>query len=344
MKRAEDDFLRIVVGKPLGWAVRRYGIGRVFMVFMLLGSVWLYSIGAAQPGHPPFGQISDDTAGLIGFLLSIASSIAVGRLLWGYRRSIALITAILLWVPFFMIDTFSLQGAIVGWGFGACALWLLLRGVRSLLRKSDDFRGWEGEAWVAFQLRRFERRDRSGYRLLNNLLLEAGTHSAEIDHVLITRCGVFVIETKAWARAHVSADGRWFRGVSESTATEVHSPLQQNQGHVRMLRTVLGDVKCIPLVVLTQAQVTGLVPRGVVTLSQLRKTIRSFDRIELDDARVQALAEQLQQANVTDPVRRRERQQRMRVRDAMHHPGSVWSPISPKLAFKVFRCKVCQRS
>lgn len=314
MKRAEDDFIKIVVGKPLGWAVRRYGMGRVFLVFILFAFAWLYSAGAAQPGHHPFGQISDGTASLIGFVLSIASSIAIGRLLWSYRRSTAIITAVLLWIPFFMIYGLSLQGAILGWLFGACALWLVLYSARGLLRKSDDFRGWEGEAWVAFHLRRFERRDRSGYRLLNNLLLKSGEHSAEIDHVLVTRYGVFVIETKAWARGHVTEDGRWFRGNSETSATEVHSPQQQNQGHVRMLRTVLGYVECIPLVVLTRARMTGLVPSGVIGLSQLRETIRLFGKVVFDDARVQALAGQLEQANITEPARRRERIRRLKAR------------------------------
>ena len=83
--------------------------------------------------------------------------------------------------------------------------------------------------------------------LLNDVLLPSGGGTAQIDHILVSPGGVFVIETKdmngwifaspgqqRWTQTFMA--GRWSRMVGiKSKRFSFYNPLLQNQGHARAL-------------------------------------------------------------------------------------------------------------
>lgn len=83
--------------------------------------------------------------------------------------------------------------------------------------------------------------------LFNDVLLPSGEGTAQIDHILISPCGVFVIETKdmngwifaspgqqQWTQTYMA--DRWSRMVGiKSKRFSFYNPLLQNQGHARAL-------------------------------------------------------------------------------------------------------------
>ncbi|MYA30657.1 MAG: LysM peptidoglycan-binding domain-containing protein [Gammaproteobacteria bacterium] len=90
--------------------------------------------------------------------------------------------------------------------------------------------------------------------LLNNVLLRSGGGTAQIDHILISPAGVFVIETKdmgGWIFASPGQQrwtqtfraGRWSRMMGiKSKRFPFYNPLLQNEGHAKAL-VKLGVVK-----------------------------------------------------------------------------------------------------
>jgi len=54
-------------------------------------------------------------------------------------------------------------------------------------------KGFFGEKSVAFQLSRL---DPSKYKVINNIILQSGEKTTQIDHVVVSNYGIFVIETK----------------------------------------------------------------------------------------------------------------------------------------------------
>ena len=90
--------------------------------------------------------------------------------------------------------------------------------------------------------------------LLNNVLLPSGGGTAQIDHILISSAGVFVIETKdmgGWIFASPGQQrwtqtfraGRWSRMMGiKSKRFPFYNPLLQNEGHAKAL-VKLGVVK-----------------------------------------------------------------------------------------------------
>ena len=78
------------------------------------------------------------------------------------------------------------------------------------------------------------------YRCYHNLLVAHSTSTAQIDHVVISEYGIFVLETKNMAgQVYGSAsDQRWTKLLG-STKYQFRNPLKQNDSHVRTLANYL---------------------------------------------------------------------------------------------------------
>ncbi len=78
------------------------------------------------------------------------------------------------------------------------------------------------------------------YHLLNHVTLRLHYGTTQIDHILVSRFGVFVIETKdysGWIFAHASWE-TWTQ-VLYKAKFRFQNPLRQNQGHVAAVRNLL---------------------------------------------------------------------------------------------------------
>ncbi|EPZ43797.1 nuclease-related domain-containing protein [Alicyclobacillus acidoterrestris] len=82
------------------------------------------------------------------------------------------------------------------------------------------------------------------YIIRNNVLIPNGdSDTAQIDHVILSPYAIFVVETK---NIHGRVTGRqndqfWTVWTNKGTY-DLYNPIRQNQGHIRALRNVLGDL------------------------------------------------------------------------------------------------------
>lgn len=105
--------------------------------------------------------------------------------------------------------------------------------------QSPAFTGERGEVRVNAGLRRFL--DQKYYSLLENITLPIGDMTTQIDHVVISPYGIFVIETKnmdGWIFGNAD-NARWTQ-VIYKFRNSFQNPLQQNEVHVRALRQLVG--------------------------------------------------------------------------------------------------------
>lgn len=129
-----------------------------------------------------------------------------------------------------------------------------------------------GEARVAnLLLRHFGHPD---YHLMNHVTLRMDGATTQVDHILVSRFGVFVIETKDFS-------GWIFADASSTTWTQVlyrqkfklQNPLFQNARHVRAVEGLLDflpvDVIRSVVVFCGDAELRTEVPENVVTLEAL---------------------------------------------------------------------------
>ena len=108
--------------------------------------------------------------------------------------------------------------------------------------------GENGERAVSSYLADLECED---YQVFNDLLLRDGNYTTQIDHIILSRHGVFVIETKnVHGKVYGSGNAEFWKqylpdwGYKRYGTTQEHqlrNPLWQNAGHIKSLRRLVFD-------------------------------------------------------------------------------------------------------
>ena len=111
------------------------------------------------------------------------------------------------------------------------------------------------------------------YHLMNHITLRLQDGTTQVDHILVSRFGIFVIETKnynGWIFAH-SKHANWTQ-VLFSRKSQFQNPIFQNLRHVRAVQELLDflPADCVKSVVVFtgEAEFKTEVPPGVVSLAQ----------------------------------------------------------------------------
>jgi hypothetical protein len=147
-----------------------------------------------------------------------------------------------------------------------------------------------GEALVSQAIQsNFESPD---YHLLNHITLKLKDGTTQIDHILVSRFGVFVIETKDY-KGWIFADPRqpnWTQ-VLFKLKFKFQNPIFQNKRHVRAVQEVLDflpadSIKSI-VIFTGAAEFKTNIPSGVFTLSSFFKFLQSSTEEILSLNRVQ---------------------------------------------------------
>ena len=104
--------------------------------------------------------------------------------------------------------------------------------------KSPWFKGFIGELVVNFLLKLSL--DKSQYHLLKNITLPTEDGSTQIDHILVSKFGIFVIETKnmkGWIFGSKNQK-QWTQKIYKHTS-RFQNPLHQNYKHTKTLASYL---------------------------------------------------------------------------------------------------------
>ncbi len=120
------------------------------------------------------------------------------------------------------------------------------------------------------------------YHLLNNVTLRHGNSTTQIDHVLISQYGIFVIETKGykgWIFGKES-DRKWTQ-VLYKAKFRFPNPIKQNAGHIAAVCSLFKlDRKIFHSIVVFcgQPQFKTELPLNVIYYRQLVDYIRGFKK------------------------------------------------------------------
>lgn len=119
-----------------------------------------------------------------------------------------------------------------------------------------------------------------GY-VLNNLTLPIKSGTTQIDHVLVTTHGVFVIETKHYSGwIFGDKNSRTWTQVIYKTKNKFQNPLRQNYLHLKTIENLLDFLPKEAIhsaVVFTgSAEFKTELPEGVFTVDQLVRHVQSM--------------------------------------------------------------------
>ncbi|EJG1004471.1 NERD domain-containing protein [Vibrio parahaemolyticus] len=120
------------------------------------------------------------------------------------------------------------------------------------------------------------------YHLLNNITLPLDEGTTQIDHVLVSTRGVFIIETKhysGWIFANENSS-KWTQLIYK-VKNSFQNPLRQNYLHLKTVKALLDflpDDVFKPIVVFTgTAEFKTKRPEGVLILDELTDYINSHN-------------------------------------------------------------------
>lgn len=137
--------------------------------------------------------------------------------------------------------------------------------------------GQEGERKVAKKLKRLNKRK---YKVINNIMLKREDNtSSQIDHIVVSIYGIFVIETKNYSGVIKGSeyDYYWEQELF-SKKESLRNPIKQNYSHIKALEENMKKYKyipIIPIVVFTNNCSLDInVHSKVVHISKLLKTIK----------------------------------------------------------------------
>ncbi|WP_170367822.1 nuclease-related domain-containing protein [Ruegeria arenilitoris] len=137
------------------------------------------------------------------------------------------------------------------------------------------------------------------YQVLSDLTLPVAGGTTQIDHLLISRYGIFVIETKnmsGWIFG--SSDQRnWTQVLKGGKRRSFQNPLRQNYAHVKAVQVILGIEQSLlyNFVVFTgSAQPKTAMPENVAWgLQDLGRLIAIEKQVVLSEAQVTAYVTKL---------------------------------------------------
>lgn len=141
-----------------------------------------------------------------------------------------------------------------------------------------QIRGMFGEKSIAFLLSLL---DKKKYKVLNNVLLETKNGTVQIDHIVVSNYGIFVIETKNYSGIILGKENeKYWKQVLGKNKFNLYNPIKQNYVHVTALKEVLtkfGNLKIIPIVVFTmRADLKIESNTDVVYSYKLLRTIKKY--------------------------------------------------------------------
>jgi len=111
--------------------------------------------------------------------------------------------------------------------------------VVAIVLRSPWFKGWLGELQINLATKFFL--SKNTYHLIKNVTVPSDGGTTQIDHVIVSRFGVFVVETKnlrGWIFGN-EGDAYWTQKLYRHSE-RFQNPLWQNYKHTKILSQILG--------------------------------------------------------------------------------------------------------
>ena len=169
-------------------------------------------------------------------------------------------------------------------------------------------KGKRGEKQVAALLALLPKKR---YKVINDLLIQSGGHSTQIDHVVVSVYGIFVIETKyyqGWIYGGENSE-YWTQNIY-GNKYQLRNPLWQNQGHVKAIARIIGDSGNLPIfnIVAFSRQASIKVDRSLPVMYwwNVVPYIKRHKETHLTETQADEIYNTLLSANITDKAARKQ--------------------------------------
>lgn len=151
--------------------------------------------------------------------------------------------------------------------------------------------------------------DQSRYKVINDVVLNIGNSTTQIDHIVISDYGVFVIETKNYKGFIIGNEKRdyWVQFLY-SKKEQLYNPIKQNAWHIKAIQNLLiayPNLKFHSIIVFTskanvQVKRSSESEIEIVNEYQLISTIKKHKVVHLSEQEKQNIYNKIIHANIKD--------------------------------------------
>jgi hypothetical protein len=165
-------------------------------------------------------------------------------------------------------------------------IWVILLVIPFLIKLfKPKLKGFVGEKSISILLATLNKKK---YKVINDLRLKIDGKSTQIDHIVLSNFGIFVIETKnykGWIFGKEHED--YWRQVIYNEKNSFKNPIKQNKYHIWMLKQALinyPDLDYHSLVVfLADAELKTNTNNGVMYPQEMLRKIKGYDEEVISD-------------------------------------------------------------
>ena len=170
---------------------------------------------------------------------------------------------------------------------------------------SKKITGKAGEFWVKREVNKLPKDE---YIVYNDLMLQIDENkTTQIDHLVISKHGLFVIETKQW-NGYVYGKKEEHNCIYKAGNKKVYinNPLRQNYGHKETLKKLLNleDKQIIPLVCVSGRGTFKVNSNEIIYINDLLTRIQSYEENTIDN--IQEIVDIINKSNIIDKEKRKE--------------------------------------
>ena len=145
------------------------------------------------------------------------------------------------------------------------------------------------------------------YLILNDIMVYSDNKTHQIDHIVISKFGIFVIEMKNYGGKIFGKenDKIWTQKIGRKT-NKLNNPIIQNNGHILALKDITKEKKDIFISIVCFGNNVELNIdncKNVIKLDKLNKIIKSYKEIKLNN--IEKIYNQIKELNITSKKERK---------------------------------------
>ena len=183
-------------------------------------------------------------------------------------------------------------------------IYLLIMIVIIIIVRSPKIKGIIGEKSVSHQLSKL---DKGKYFILNDIVIPSTDgKTTQIDHVVVSPYGIFVIETKNY-RGWIMGEehSQYWTQVIYKRKERLYNPIRQNYGHIKALEAVLSDFRNLSFISIVSFSIRAdlkvkVSSSEVIYTVNLLKTIAKYKDPVLSNDDVQRIVHVIQAESLKD--------------------------------------------
>lgn len=195
------------------------------------------------------------------------------------------------------------------------------------------FRGFMGEFWVKTELSKLPK---DKYIVLNNIMINSSRGSHQIDHIVISKYGIFVIEMKNYYGLITGDEykDKWTQHLGKNKYY-FNNPIHQNYGHIKALEELLqmDNGKFISIICISNQAKVKVTAKNVTQLDLLNGLIKSYTKEILGENLIE-IKNEIESGNVLDKEARNEHVRNIRT-TIKETENKIQNNICPKCGGKL---------